>query len=101
MTETLCIAKLQPGCSEGDVIPNDPNGRNRNADATDASGEASDGTAGWQKAMWIVGVLVLLAVGVLLATGDHGPARHAPDNTPQQDADIESRDDHDPSQFDH
>jgi hypothetical protein len=68
---------------------------------TDASSEASTGTAGWQKAMWIFGVLVLIAVGVLLVTGDHGPARHTPESAPLQDADSDSPDGHDRSPFDH
>lgn len=85
-------------------MTDDPAGPARDGDdgtATGASREASSGTTGWQKALWTIGVLVLLAVGVLLIAGDHGPARHAPDNDPQQDADLESPDGHDPSQFDH
>ncbi len=65
------------------------------------SREPSPGRPGWQKAIWILGILVLIGLAILLATGEHGPGRHAPEADPQQDEDAGGPEGHDPSQWNH
>jgi hypothetical protein len=62
---------------------------------------APTGLARWQKAMAIIGLLVVLALGILLLGGDHGPGRHAPDGSLGQQTVVEGGGGHDPSQWGH
>lgn len=65
--------------------------------AADPSRGPSGGLAGWQKSLGIIGLAVVLVLVILLATGDHGPGRHAPGGSQEQPTDVEDGPGHDPS----
>ena len=58
--------------------------------------DRSPGMARWQKLTAVIGVALLVTVVVLLAGGEHSPARHAPAQQPVEDGSL-----HDPSRWDH
>lgn len=65
---------------------------------------STTGLARWQKVVGIIGLVVVLALGVLMfgtGSGGHGPARHAPDERQGQQIDVEDDGGHDPSQGGH
>lgn len=80
-----------------DPTPRPPEGRN----GPDDPGTRSSGLANWQKVVGIIGLAVVVVLVIVLATGDHGPGRHAPAGSQPQPTNVEDAPGHNASNQNH